>query len=88
MAICDTCGNDYDKAFTITRGDQSATFDSLSAPSMPWLRPVPTAAAGSSDTAPRAGESCTAAPTALAAPVTPEPLTEASTRFPLYAAES
>jgi hypothetical protein len=29
MAICDTCGNDYDKAFTITRGDQSATFDSF-----------------------------------------------------------
>jgi hypothetical protein len=29
MAICDTCGNDYDKTFTITRGDQSGTFDSF-----------------------------------------------------------
>ena len=29
MAVCDSCGNDYDKAFTITRGDQSGTFDSF-----------------------------------------------------------
>jgi hypothetical protein len=29
MAICATCGNDYDKAFTITRGGESATFDSF-----------------------------------------------------------
>lgn len=29
MAICDTCGNDYDKAFTISKGDLSATFDSF-----------------------------------------------------------
>jgi hypothetical protein len=28
MAICDTCGNDYDKAFTVTWGDgEGATFD-------------------------------------------------------------
>ena len=30
MAICDTCGNDYDKAFTVTRADgRTATFDSI-----------------------------------------------------------
>lgn len=29
MATCDTCGNDYDKTFTITRGDQTGTFDSF-----------------------------------------------------------
>lgn len=29
MAVCDTCGNDYDKAFTITRGHESGTFDSF-----------------------------------------------------------
>ena len=30
MAICATCGNDYDKAFTVTWGDdKSATFDSI-----------------------------------------------------------
>ena len=29
MAICDTCGNDYDKTFTVSRGDRSGTFDSF-----------------------------------------------------------
>ena len=29
MATCDTCGNDYDKAFTITQGERSGTFDSF-----------------------------------------------------------
>lgn len=29
MATCDTCGNDYDKTFTITRGDERGTFDSF-----------------------------------------------------------
>lgn len=29
MAVCDTCGNDYDKAFTITQGDRTGTFDSF-----------------------------------------------------------
>jgi Rieske Fe-S protein len=29
MAVCDTCGNDYDKAFTISRGGESKTFDSF-----------------------------------------------------------
>lgn len=29
MATCDTCGNDYDKAFTVTRGETTGTFDSF-----------------------------------------------------------
>lgn len=29
MARCEICGNEYDKAFTVTRGDRSATFDSF-----------------------------------------------------------
>jgi phage terminase large subunit GpA-like protein len=29
MAVCDTCGNDYDKTFTIMRGTESGTFDSF-----------------------------------------------------------
>jgi phage terminase large subunit GpA-like protein len=29
MAKCTTCGNDYDKSFTITMGDKSGTFDSF-----------------------------------------------------------
>jgi len=29
MAVCDTCGNNYDKTFTLTRGDVSGTFDSF-----------------------------------------------------------
>jgi len=29
MTTCDTCGNDYDKSFTISRGDESGTFDSF-----------------------------------------------------------
>jgi nitrite reductase/ring-hydroxylating ferredoxin subunit len=29
MANGDTCGNDYDKTFTITKGDQTGTFDSF-----------------------------------------------------------
>lgn len=28
-AVCDMCGNTYDKTFTITRGDVSGTFDSF-----------------------------------------------------------
>lgn len=27
MAVCDTCGNDYDKTFTVTRGSNTWTFD-------------------------------------------------------------
>lgn len=29
MAKCDLCGNDYDKAFQVTRNGQSWTFDSF-----------------------------------------------------------
>lgn len=29
MATCDTCGNDYDKTFTVSRDDRSWTFDSI-----------------------------------------------------------
>lgn len=29
MAVCDTCGNEYDKAFVITRDGQSGTYDSF-----------------------------------------------------------
>lgn len=29
MAACDTCGNDYDKAFTLTQGDRTGVFDSF-----------------------------------------------------------
>jgi hypothetical protein len=29
MARCEVCGNDYDKAFTITRGQRTGTFDSF-----------------------------------------------------------
>lgn len=29
MAVCDQCGNDYDKAFTIEMGGDRKTFDSF-----------------------------------------------------------
>jgi hypothetical protein len=29
MATCDTCGNTYDKTFTITKGSETKTFDSF-----------------------------------------------------------
>jgi Rieske Fe-S protein len=29
MAVCDVCGNDYDKAFTVIQGDRRGTFDSF-----------------------------------------------------------
>ncbi|MEO8367379.1 MAG: hypothetical protein ABI538_14375 [Pseudoxanthomonas sp.] len=29
MAVCDVCGNDYDKAFTLAQGNRSGTFDSF-----------------------------------------------------------
>lgn len=29
MARCDTCGNDYDKAFQVTRDGETLTFDSF-----------------------------------------------------------
>ena len=39
MAICDTCGNDYDKAFSVTFADgRSATFDSVECAAVQWLQ--------------------------------------------------
>lgn len=29
MAVCDQCGNDYDKSFTIELGGRTSTFDSF-----------------------------------------------------------
>jgi len=29
MPTCDTCGNDYDKTFTVTRADVTGTYDSF-----------------------------------------------------------
>ncbi|NLU85045.1 hypothetical protein [Rhodococcus sp. HNM0569] len=29
MPTCDTCGNEYDKTFTVTQGDRSGVFDSF-----------------------------------------------------------
>lgn len=29
MAVCETCGNDYDKTFDVVRGDETRTFDSF-----------------------------------------------------------
>lgn len=29
MAVCEVCGNNYDKAITVTRGDKSHVFDSF-----------------------------------------------------------
>jgi hypothetical protein len=29
MAVCDVCGNDYDKAFQVTQGGKAKTFDSF-----------------------------------------------------------
>jgi len=29
MATCDVCGNEYDKAFQVVRGDETHTFDSF-----------------------------------------------------------
>jgi hypothetical protein len=29
MAVCEVCGNDYDKAFEVVRGDERHTFDSF-----------------------------------------------------------
>ncbi|KRB45258.1 hypothetical protein ASD90_15375 [Terrabacter sp. Root181] len=36
MGVCDLCGNDYDRSFTITRGDRSRTYDSLECAVTDW----------------------------------------------------
>jgi hypothetical protein len=38
MAVCDVCGNDYDKAFQVTQSDKTITFDSFEAQSMQMAR--------------------------------------------------
>jgi hypothetical protein len=80
MAICDTCGNDYDKAFTITRGTLRGLSTALSAPFRLWLQPARTVAAGSSGTGRRVQTGCTAAPTVPASQVTQRPWTDLKKR--------
>ena len=29
MAVCEVCGNDYDKAFSVTQAGKTITFDSF-----------------------------------------------------------
>ncbi|GAA1972173.1 hypothetical protein GCM10009817_10410 [Terrabacter lapilli] len=36
MAVCDMCGNDYARSFTITRDDRSRTYDSLECAITDW----------------------------------------------------
>lgn len=36
MAVCDTCGNEYDKAFVITRDGRSGTYDSFECAIHEW----------------------------------------------------
>ena len=51
MAICDTCGNDYDKAFTVTWPDgREATFDSVECAAAQLAPSALTAVAGYSAT--------------------------------------
>jgi hypothetical protein len=40
MGRCETCGNEYDKAFEITLAGQSHVFDSLSVQFTHWRRNV------------------------------------------------
>jgi hypothetical protein len=36
MATCDTCGNDYDRTFTLTRDGSSGTYDSFECAIHAW----------------------------------------------------
>jgi hypothetical protein len=45
MAICDVCGNEYDKAFQVTQAGKTMTFDSLNVQFMRWHRAVLTVSA-------------------------------------------
>ena len=65
MGQCDVCGNDYDKAFRVTQGDRTMTFDSFDAPSTPWPPNAPTANAAWLATASRPRARSIAAPIAL-----------------------
>ena len=58
MAICATCGNDYDKAFTVTwaRRQESRRSTASNAPRLNWRRSARTAVAEFSATASRPPE--------------------------------
>ena len=45
MTTCDVCGNEYDRAFTISMAGRKYTFDSLSVPFMHCGLPAIIAAA-------------------------------------------
>ena len=45
MAKCEVCGNDYDKAFTVTMNGWSHTFDSFECAIHALAPPAPIAAA-------------------------------------------
>ena len=44
MAICETCGNDYDKTFQVIMKGKTHLFDSFECRSEPWRRPARIAA--------------------------------------------
>jgi len=69
MSRCETCGNEYDKAFEIKLQGQSHIFDSSNAPSMRWRWNARTAAVKLSATVSRVAGRSTAA---LIARVSPE----------------
>ena len=50
MTICETCGNDYDKAFQVVQSGKAHTFDSFECAIHARRRPVRIAASVSSDT--------------------------------------
>ena len=64
MPVCEVCGNDYDKAFQVTMGADTHTFDSFECAIHALRRPAPTAACGSRGTAWRRTAPSTAASTA------------------------
>lgn len=47
MARCETCGNEYDKAFEITAGGETHVFDSFECAIQAWRRNVPAVVARS-----------------------------------------
>ena len=53
MAICEVCGNDYDKAFQVVRNGEQHTFDSFECAINAMAPTCATAAAGSSAMASR-----------------------------------
>ena len=64
MPTCETCGNDYDKAFKVVVSGEDTRSTASSAPFMRSHRSASIAVAGSSDTAWRRTEYSTAAITA------------------------